>query len=278
MPRDVGRHVPEEPGDVGDLLVGVVEARDEQRDDLDPEPFALEHDDRVEDVLQGAAESAVVPVTERLQIDLVQPHVRPDVIEDLLGAVAIADVGADEIGLRRLLEHGDRPLRGDERLVVGRGEDRRPGPPGQRNKVRGGRSIGPRYRVRVADRLRGDPVLTVPTVEVAPQHPEGQCSGSGQRMEERLLLDRVDLQRPDVSPRDLEPAPFVETNPADSGAPLRDEAAMTAGVAAHRPFGQPLVNLPLARQFRECPRQRRRRVCHRVIIISPAVTTRLFLC
>ena len=97
----------------------------------------LQELDGVEDVLQRAAELAVAAVAERLEIDLVEADVRPDVLQDLVGAVAVADVGADEPGRDGLLEDGDGPLRGDQRLVVGRGQDWSPVLPCKRHEVGG---------------------------------------------------------------------------------------------------------------------------------------------
>ena len=86
----------------------------------------------------------------------------------------------------------------------------------------------------------------VPAVVVAPEHAEGQRARAGQRVEERLLLHGIDLQRADVAEGDLERARLVEAHAADAVAAGRDQAAMAAGEAAHAALGQLFVQLPLA--------------------------------
>src|SRR5207237_6895791 len=82
-------------------------------------------------------------------------------------------------------------------------------------------------------RLRGHPVLAVAAVVVAAKHAERQRQRAGIGVEERLLLDRVDLQSRDVAARHLEHAAFVIADLADALEALEDFAAMAAGVAAH---------------------------------------------
>jgi hypothetical protein len=81
--------------------------------------------DRVGDVLQHAAELAVVLVAEGFQVDLVRVDVRADEIEHLRRAVAVGDVRAAQAARLRFLEHVDGPFAGDQRLVVARRDDRR---------------------------------------------------------------------------------------------------------------------------------------------------------
>src|SRR6202171_169335 len=68
VPRDAGRDAAQEPGDVAQFLVAVVEARDDQGDDLQPEAHRVHHLDAIENVLQLAAQRAVVLVSEGLEI------------------------------------------------------------------------------------------------------------------------------------------------------------------------------------------------------------------
>jgi len=70
VPGDVAVDAGEELGDLGQLLVAVVERRDDERDDLEPDAALLQPADGVEDRLQRAAEVAVVRVGEAFQIDL----------------------------------------------------------------------------------------------------------------------------------------------------------------------------------------------------------------
>ena len=126
MPGDVRRDRHEEARDVADLLVGVVEAGDQQRHDLEPEPPGVQEPDGVEHGLQHASQLPVALVVEPLEVDLVEVHPRADVVEDLRGRVAVGDVGAGEPARVARLEHLHRPLAGDQGLVVGGGEDARP--------------------------------------------------------------------------------------------------------------------------------------------------------
>jgi hypothetical protein len=52
-------------------------------------------------------------------------------------------------------------------------------------------------------------------------------------VEERLLLDRIDLETGNVPARDPEPAVVIEANPANSVQPLQDHAPVTASEAAN---------------------------------------------
>src|SRR5262249_31941308 len=58
----------QEAGGVAQLRLAIVEARDDERDDLQPEAALVEHADAFGDVVQGAAQGAVVTVVEALQI------------------------------------------------------------------------------------------------------------------------------------------------------------------------------------------------------------------
>ena len=201
VPGDVGRDRDQEARDVPELLDRVVEARHDERHHLEPEALLVERADRPGDALERAAEVAVGPVAEALQVHLVERDPGPDVLEHLLGAVAVRDVGAHEpLGLR-VAEDLDRPLARDQRLVVGRGHD-----PGARalrgaHDLRRSHRLGGRRGRLVPERLRGDPVLAVAAVIVAAEHAEGQRPGARQRVEERLLLDRVELQAGHVAER-----------------------------------------------------------------------------
>ena len=112
-------------GQAAQFALAVVEAGHEQRDDLHPHAGIVQPLDRVEDRLQPSAELAVVPVVEALEIDLVEIDVRPQVLEHARRAVAVRDEAGDEAVRARFLEDLDRPLGGDERLVVGRDDDPR---------------------------------------------------------------------------------------------------------------------------------------------------------
>ena len=234
VPRNVGIDARQELGDLRQLLVRIVEAGNDERDDLDPDAALLETLDRIEHRLQSAAEVTVMGVRETFEIDFVEIDVGRDVIEHLLRSVSVGDVRADQAGLLRLLEDLHRPFRGDERLVVGRGDDLRAVLFGQADEIGGLDVDRRRAGDRVAQRLRGHPVLTVAAVVIAAEHPERERERAGIGVEERLLFDRIDLQRGRVSPRDAQHAVFVVADFADAVQAVEDFAAMAARIAPHR--------------------------------------------
>src|SRR5205807_8173675 len=114
-----------------------------------------------------------------------------DVLEHLPGGVAVGDVGGREPARARRLENLDRPFRRDQGLVV-RSRDHAGAVPLRHVDQllrRDVHRLG--ERSRIAQRLRGYPVLTIRAVEVAAQHAEGQSIGSWKRVEEWLLLNWV---------------------------------------------------------------------------------------
>src|SRR6266542_4236628 len=203
----------------------------------------MDSGNRVENILKDAAELPVVLVVHGLQVNLVEVHPGTNVVEHLSRAVAVGDVSGVETAPLRLLENGDRPLGSDEGLVVSGNDGRRAAFLRQ-----AGQSLG-RDVVRlcdclgITDGLRGEPVLAVCAVQVAAEHPEGKSVGPVKCMEERLLLDRIALQRSDVTPRNAQHAPLVVAHPADALAALRDRAAVAAGIAPQPPVGKSLDEL-----------------------------------
>ena len=91
---------------------------------------------------------------------------------------------------------------------------------------------------RVAQRLGREPVLAVAAVIVAAEHAERERLGAGERVEEGLLLDRVELEGRHVAEGDAQRARVVEADAADALAARRDQAAMAAGDAADAAFGK----------------------------------------
>ena len=118
------------------FVLGVVEARDEQRHDLQPDPHLVQAADGRQDRFDAAAQLPVVPVVEALEIDFVEVDPGPDVVEHALGAIAVGDERGQQPRGARLLEDRDGPFARDQRLVVGRddhararaGSRRRPAP------------------------------------------------------------------------------------------------------------------------------------------------------
>ena len=201
MPGDVAADGGEELRHLAQLGFAVVEARHHQRHHLQPEPALVDHADAVGDVLQRAAERAVALVVEALQVNLVGDDPRAQEIQHLGCGVAVRDEGAGQPGFPGLLEDGDRPFGGDERLVVARHHQPRAQPPASAHQLLRGDGLDGRQGGVIAQRLAGDPVLAIGAVKIAPHHPEGQRVGAGIHMEERLLLDRVALHARDVAER-----------------------------------------------------------------------------
>ena len=81
--------------------------------------------------------------------------------------------------------------------------------------------------------MRSDPILAVAAVQIASQHSEAVRQSARIGVKKRLLLDGIALDPADVSPRHIESTAAVVAHFADSGLPLRDGAAMAAGITAH---------------------------------------------
>ena len=125
--------------------------------------------------------------------------------------------------------------RGDERLVVGGGDDLR-----SRalrclhDTFRGDFAdvVGGFIRCRVAQCLRGEPVLAVAAVEITAEHAEGEGDGPGQEVVEGFFLDRVGVETGDIAPGDAQLPAVVEAHLADAAPTRTDQAAVGAGGAA----------------------------------------------
>src|SRR5260221_3713695 len=102
---------------------------------------------------------------------------------------------------------------------------------GKSHKILGGKEFRRGESSRIADCLRGDPVLAVPAVVVAAQHTEAHRPAAGQRMEEWLFLDGIELESADIPPGDVELSIAIEADPADAIFSGADDAAVTAGEA-----------------------------------------------
>src|SRR2546421_944726 len=258
VPGDLGAHRGDVLGGAPELRAVVVEAGHDEGHHLEPEAALVHHADRVQDVLQYAAELAVAPVIHRLEVDLVAVGPGTDVVEHFGRGVAVRDKRRLEAARVRRLEHVHGPFGGDERLVV-----RRPDQLGALAERQPHQAVGRHVRREharggVAQRLAGEPVLAVAAVEVAPQHPEGERVRAREGVEERLLLGGIALQGGDVSGGRVQGAVLVEAHLADAAAPRFDETAVPAGEAANRaaPVRQPLDQLALAHPGVERLRER----------------------
>ncbi len=103
-----------------DLVIGIIEARNEQRDYLAPEFALVHHLDCVEHVREQPAQLSIVTIIEAFQIDLVKIYPGSYVVQYFRRGVAVRDVATRESRGLRLLEDLDRPFACYKRLVVTR--------------------------------------------------------------------------------------------------------------------------------------------------------------
>src|SRR4029079_2077887 len=82
--------------------------------------------------------------------------------------------------------------------------------------------------VRIAQRLRRDPVLAIRAVQIAAEHPEAERERAGMRVEERFLLDWIALHAADVPPGDVQRPTLVVADLAHTERPIGNRAAMPA--------------------------------------------------
>src|ERR1051326_3541832 len=113
-----------------------------------------------------------------------------------------------------------------------------------RHKIFGSHVFRRCNRVRVAERLRGDPILAVRAVVIAAQHSETHRQASGQCMKERFLLDRIKLEGAEISMRDQQFAPAVKSNATNPVLPFPDDTAMPARKAFELSLADLAVQLP----------------------------------
>ena len=73
----------DELGHSRELGLRVVEAVDQQRDDLHPQTAGVQRADGVQDWLQAPAQFSVLLVVEALEIDLVEIDPRREVVDNL---------------------------------------------------------------------------------------------------------------------------------------------------------------------------------------------------
>ena len=104
VPGNVGADRGEEAGRLAQLVVAVVEARNDEGDDLQPQAALVDHADGARDVVQRAAEAAIVAVVELFEIDLVGDDPGAEIIEHFRRGVAVGDEGAGQPGRLRLAE------------------------------------------------------------------------------------------------------------------------------------------------------------------------------
>src|ERR1700724_187312 len=98
------------------LLFGSVGPGNEEGNNLQPNAHLVEAADSLEYGTNPSAKLVIMAVIETFQINLVQIDPWMQVFEHLRGAVAVRNKSSDQTGGPGLLEHGDGPLAGNQRL------------------------------------------------------------------------------------------------------------------------------------------------------------------
>ena len=246
VPGDVRRNAGEKGGDVTELFAGIIEARDNQSHNFQPEALLIKALNAVQHAVEAAAEFPIVSVAEALEIHLVQIDPRLQIVDDFRRSVPIRDVRRLESLPARCAKDFHRPLAGNERFIVGAGDNSGLMAASKVDQILGSQIARRGGGIGIAQGLRGKPVLTISTMVVAAQHPKTQCQRARECMKERFLLDRIALQRSDVTLRNVERASFIEPNFADARQAVENDAPMAAREAPHA------VVVPASRK--ECPR------------------------
>ena len=123
MPGNVGRNAGEKSSDVTELFAGVVEARNNQRHNFQPEAFLMKLLNRVQHTVEAATEFSIISVAKALQIHLIQIDPGAQIVDYFRRSIPIRDVGRLESLPPCFAEDFHGPLAGDERLVVGAGDN-----------------------------------------------------------------------------------------------------------------------------------------------------------
>ncbi len=233
VPRDERRNARDERRETLQFVGRIVESRNQQRHNLEPDAPVVQLANGPEDRVNPPAQLTIVSIVEALEIDLVEIHPRLDVVEDPRGSVPVRHVSGGESGAARFLENRDGPFARDERLVVRADDDASAEVDGLIDEL-AWRDV-PRRRdsVGIAERLRCHPVLAIGAVEIAAEHSEAEGERTGVRVEERLLLHRVALHAPDITPRNLQTSVAIEAHLADADGALGNRALMAAGVTTN---------------------------------------------
>ena len=226
---DLLREIAEPPG-------VVVEAGDDERDDLHPKLLLLGVRDRFEDGLEAAAERLVLLLAEAFEVDAVDVGDGGDEIEGLSRGVTVGDDDGDEAARFRLREDVPHPLRRDHRFVVGctyRAAAFR-----DRFVDQGLRGDRDRDFVlgAVTKRLRNAGIVAVGAAQIAAVEAEGERLFAREH-----VVDGVRFDRSYVLPRDpavgrVEHSALAVTNATRADAIIGERAPMRARGAAEDAF------------------------------------------
>src|SRR4026208_2001734 len=89
-------------------------------------------------------------------------------------------------------------------------------------------------RIWVTHSLRGEPVRAVAAMKIAAEHSKCQRVRARHHMKERLLFDRVTLQRGYIPAGYAQLAALIEPHLTYPAPPFTDLTAMSAGITQHR--------------------------------------------
>ena len=194
MQRDIRAEAIGHPaGQTLDLLLAVVQCGDEQDDDLIPDARIGQPREGVENRLElSLADVGVERLGEGLQVNLDGRDGFAQVLERRFADEAVGDHHVADAPFARGARAVDHVFTENGRFAVGVGDGSRSARGGQIDDIRR-RSIGWMHGVRVG--LRDIPVLTERAVDVTADGGNGERFGTGEDVEERLLLDRIVVER-----------------------------------------------------------------------------------
>ena len=133
VPGNVRRDASKKFREAPKFVVGIVEARNEQRHDLEPQSHAVNTSDGIEDRSDTPTQFVIVAIVEALEIDFIQIEPGTQVFEHLGSTVAVRNKSGQESCGLRFFEDCDRPFAGDQRLVI-RADQHSWRPDGQRHE------------------------------------------------------------------------------------------------------------------------------------------------
>src|SRR5258708_3678072 len=174
-----------------------------------------------------------MPVIKTLQINFIEINPWANIVEYLRRGVAVGDERGFQSCCLGFFENSDGPLGRNQRLIVGTYEDfcalvECIAHQQLRRSLQRWRD-----RLRVAQGLRGNPVLAIGAVQVTAQHAKAVSQGSRVSVEKRLLLDRIALHSAHISPGHVQGSTLVVADLAYSGLSLSNGAAVPARKAAN---------------------------------------------
>ena len=245
----------DEGREFAEFLPAVVQAGDEERRHLDPDPERLHEPEAVKDRLEARAALLLVKVVAKgLQIDVRCVEPRGDELQHPGGHVAVRheDVfqtlfPCDPGGFKGEFEK-------DGRLRVGVGDALRAAPDGLLHNLRRG-PLPPDDSTFFPGHLRDLVVLAEGAAEVAARRGDGEGARTGQEMEEGFLLDGIDVLGEDSPIDEAVEDPFpVFPDAAEAALAGIDPAAVGAEAASDPILRFLFIQQRFMNHF-SCPRQ-----------------------